>query len=430
MNSTCLRSYLSSAQLAIVEAIEKHAVTLLDHSPRFKYFTLHGKEHIANLYKIIDILCQSGLKFNQDQAFLLCCSICVHDLGMVIPLRDFNPSDIFRQPQPSDPANMELLIRNAHHELIDNYIENHFDFLLSMGVTPPQCALIRDISRCHRKIDIDKTQGFVRSIGAILRVIDELDIYASRAPAAVLLDHYEEMDSTSCWHWLKHNLCADWMIGHNVVIENAAPVKVTFFISVHPPRSSSIPYWLTQIRRPIQRVLYDEGSARSIIETWNVNISIQHSQELSSPIQLGEAWNRVHDKALSSGQKIIIVIDDEVRKLEDLFLPLMLNYYVIFAQNAKDGLDKLAATKIDLAIVDLQIGSGFQWSAEETQDYKMTGVKLCKEIAEKFPKTKLGILTGSRHDISIAKELNNLEFLLKKPVDPDFFEKEVTRVLT
>ena len=172
-------------------------------------------------------------------------------------------------------------------------------------------------------------------------------------------DHYEEMDSTSCWHWLKHNLCADWMIGHNVVIENAAPVKVTFFISVHPPRSSSIPYWLTQIRRPIQRVLYDEGSARSILETWNVNISIQHSQELSSAIQLGEAWNKIHDKALSSGQKIIIVIDDEVRKLEDLFLPLMHNYYVIFAQNAKDGLDKLAATKIDLAIVDLQNWIGF-----------------------------------------------------------------------
>lgn len=432
MEKNCIRTYLDADQITQLDAIENHATTLLDHTPRFKYFTLHGREHIRNLYKIVGLLCDAGLELKPEQAFLLGCSICIHDIGMVIPLRDFDHCKLLLgRPQPADPANLELLIRNNHHELIDKYIDRHYDFLLSTGLTPSQCALLRDISRCHRTVDIDKTEGYVRSVGALLRVIDELDIYSSRAPATVLLDQFEEMDSTSCWHWLKHNICDDWMPGHNVqVVRTESPKKIIFTVATHPPQSSSIPYWLTQIRRPIQRVLFDEGSSRAIIETWGLHISIKASQELSTNIQLGEVWQKIHDKALSSGRKVILVIDDEVRKLEDLFLPLMQNYHVIFSQNARDALDKLAATKIDFAIVDLQIGSGFLWSSEETEDFKMTGVKLCEEILEKFSETKIGVLTGSRHDIARAQNINGLQFLLRKPVDPDVFEREVTRVLT
>lgn len=432
MYKTFLKSLLNTTQKSQLDAIENHATTLLDHTPRFKYFTLHGKEHIKNLFRILELLCGAGLKLNQDQAFLLGCSICVHDLGMFIPLIDLDQRDLLLgKPQPADPANLELLIRNTHHQLIDKYIDRHFDFLLSNGLTPSQCALLRDISKCHRKIDINKTKGYVRSIGALLRVIDELDIYSSRAPTTILLDHFEEMDSTSCWHWLKHNISDDWMIDHNVQIESYENnAKIVFKIAVHPPNTSSIPYWLNQVIRPIYRVLSDEGSARVIFETWKLNIFAIKSPELSSDIKLGEVWHRIHDKALSEGRKVILVIDDEVRKLEDLFLPLMQNYHVIFAPNARDGLDKLSATKIDLAIIDLQIGSGFQWSSEETQDFKMTGIKLCDEVLKKFPETKIGILTGSRYDISSTEEIKKLQFLLKKPVDPEFFEKEVIRVLT
>ena len=431
MEKHCLKSMLRSGQVTQLEAIEQHAITLLDHTPRFKYFTLHGKQHIDNLYSNIDILCNAGLKLTQEQAFLLGCSICSHDIGMVIPLKDFDQKALFLgKPQPADPANIEMLIRNTHHELIDKYIDRHFDFLLSLGLTPSQCALVRDISKCHRKVDLDKTHGLIRSLGALLRVVDELDIYSSRAPAAILQDHYLEMDSTSCWHWLKHNICDDWIAGHNIRIETGDSSKIIFQIAVHPPKQSSIPYWLTQIKRPIQRVLFDEGSARVIAETWSLQVSIQSSQELSSEINLGENWIQIHEKALSAGRKVILVIDDEVRKLEDLFLPLMQTYHVIFSPNAKDAIDKLAAVQVDFAVIDLQIGSGFQWSAEETMDYKLTGVKLCREINARYPGTKIGILTGSRHDISDAEELSDLQFLLRKPIDPDIFEKEVSRVLS
>ena len=431
MHEACLKSLLSKTQTTQINAIENHAVTLLDHTPRFKYFTLHGNNHIQNLYKIVDMLCNSGLVLNQEQAFLLGCSICIHDLGMVIPLIDFDKDMLFfGNPQPTDPANLEHFIRNNHHELIYNYIDRHYDFLIAIGLTPSQCALLRDISRCHRIVDINETHGYIRSIGALLRVIDELDIYSSRAPASVLVDHFNEMDPSSCWHWLKHNICDDWMFGHNVTLEPAELSKIIFKIAVHPPNISSIPYWLTQVKRPIQRVLYDEGSARAIIESWNIQVVIKSSPEMSSAMNLGDVWFQIHDIALSAGRKVILCIDDEMRKLEDLFLPLMQDYHVIFSQNARDALDKIAATKIDFAIIDLQIGSGFQWTAEETQEFKMTGVKLCKEILEKYPKTKIGILTGSRHDISIAEKIEGLQFLLKKPIDPDIFEKEVNNVLT
>jgi hypothetical protein len=221
------------------------------------------------------------------------------------------------------------------------------------------------------------------------------------------------------------------MFEHNVLVDSRNHTKkISFLLAVHPPKESSIPYWLTQVGRPINRVLYDEGAARAISDSWGLQVYVKPSYELSSSLKLGKEWNDIQEIALSAGRKVILVIDDEVRKLEDLFLPLMTNYHIIFAQNAKDALEKLAAARIDIAIVDLQIGSGFKWSAEETKDFKMTGLKLCKEIIEKFPTVKIGILTGSRHDLNEVADLKRLEFVIKKPVDPGYFEKEVVRVLS
>ena len=269
----------------------------------------------------------------------------------------------------------------------------------------------------------------MKSVGALLRIIDELDLYPSRAPAAVLLENYQDMDATSCWHWYKHNICDGWMHNHKVGFEVGGMPKVTFRIAVHPTKAESIPYWLNQIRRPIHKALYDDGASRIVRDRWGIDITVETAPSLSSPVRLGDALALVEQKALSAGRKVILVIDDEVRKMEDLFLPLMQDFHVVFAPNAKDGLDKLGAAHVDLAIVDLQVGSGFTWSPEETANFKMTGVRLCSEIQNRFRNTKVGILTGSRHDLTEAKKIANLAFFMKKPVDPDLFEKEVSRVL-
>lgn len=430
MIPSSILALLPKPRQTIVEAIAKHAATLLDGSFRFTYFTLHGSQHFKNLFKLVDFLIQGGLELSEDEAFLLSCAICAHDVGMVVPLSDLVEKDIFGGlPQIEDPAYVETKIRSIHHELIDSYVAKHFDFLTSLELPPSMIILITEISKCHRKIDLRQKEGFASSVGALLRIVDELDIGPSRAPAALLLENYREMDATSCWHWFKHNICEEWMKDHNVRFVQDSKKRVIFKIGVHPTRQESIPYWLTQIKRPVYKVLYDEGVERIIQDRWNVKIEFKATQDLSSKMELNEDWQNIEQKSLSAGRKVILVVDDEVRKMTDLFLPLMQDYHVIFSSNTKDALEKLGAAKVDLVIIDLQVGSGFIWTPEETQDFQMTGLVLCKEIASDFTDIKIGILTGSRHDLNKVKEFKKMEFLLKKPIDPDDFEKEVRSVL-
>ena len=426
-----LKDLLTVEERTTVAALRRHAADLLDHTPRFPYFTLHGSAHIANLFGIVQLLCDAGLKLTAQEAYLLACAICVHDLGMVVSLHDMDLVTILQgKPQPADPANLELEIRAIHHELVSSYVATHFDFLASLGLTPGDCAVLRDIARNHRKADLEDTAGYARTIGALLRAVDELDISPSRAPVQILREHFREMDATSCWHWFKHNICEDWQMGHNVICGSDSTTRVVLKLAVHPPRDTSIPYWLAQARRPIAKVFYDEGAARIVAETWGLSLVLEASQDLSSSVRLGDTWDDTEQKCLSAGRKVILVIDDEARKLEDLFLPLMNSYYVIFSQNARDALDKLAAAPVDLAIVDLQIGSGRLWSDRETTDFKMTGVKLCEEVRKRFPNTQVGILTGSHHDLGPARELPGIRFLLRKPIRTEQFEKEVHEVLS
>jgi hypothetical protein len=420
---------INSDQHIKLNSLKKHTQELLDHTPRFDYFTLHGTQHTNNLFKITNLLMECGLNLDNIEAFLLCCSICIHDIGMVIPLKDFEHSDIFGgKPQVYDPANLEVMIRKNHNSLVSAYTNNHFDFLASLGFTPHEISLITEISRNHRVTDLSSSSGIPKYIGALLRVIDELDISPSRAPIGVLRDHYSEMDVTSCWHWFKHNISADWIIGHNVILTES-PKIIDLLVQCSPPGENSIPYWQRQLEKPIRRVLHEEGAREVIREHWGLTINVNSNHNLSSAISLGKDWAEIETISLSAGRKVILVIDDEVRKLEDLFLPLMHDYHIMFAPNAKDGIDKLRATKIDLAIVDLQVGSGYQWTAEETNDFKMTGLKICQTIEEEFPNTSFGILTGSRYDLSALKTLKSLSFIEKKPVNPMAFEEEIKNVL-
>lgn len=422
--------HIPERRRGIIQSLRQHATELLDHSPRFRYFTLHGKQHLENLFKLVAMLNRGGLRLDEDESFLLAAAICVHDLGMVVSLEGKSVEQILGgKPQPADPANLENFIRSYHHELVTEYISEHFDFLTSCGLNLGECALIKEISRSHRKVDLAQLTGHPMTVGALLRVVDELDVSPSRAPASVLLENYTSMDATSCWHWYKHVICEAWMPTHNVTFEAGGIPKVTFRIAVHPTSADSIPYWLNQIRRPLFKALLDEGAGRIVREKWGIDICVDPSSNMSSPLQQGERFALIEQRALSSGRRVILVVDDEVRKMEDLFLPLMQDFHVIFSPNAKDALDKMGASRADLVVVDLQVGSGCSWSPTETANFKMTGVKLCEEIRDRFPTAKVGILTGSRHDLSEARQLPGLSFFMKKPVDPDVFERDMKRIL-
>jgi ActR/RegA family two-component response regulator len=422
---------LNAEELAIIHGVKAHSERLLDHSARFKFFTLHGAAHLNSLFEILNLLRAGGITLRGDQLFLLAIAICIHDLGMVVALRDREIREILDgKPGFPDATALEQFVRDRHHELVDNYLSNDVSFLLGLGVTPPQIAQARDIARCHRKVFLQQQPSTIRELGALLRVIDELDIGPRRAPADVLLNGADEMDATSCWHWFKHNIVEPWSQGHTVkFIEENERKRIIFRIIALPTRIGSIGYWLTQIRRPIAKALFDDGARNIIYDSFGVTIDVETCPEDSRVNNLGDVWKDLEEKALSANRRVILVIDDEVRKLEDLFLPLMDNYHVVYSYNAKDAISKLDAGGVDLAIVDMQIGAGGLWQANETDDFKTTGVKLCDLILKNYPKTRVAVLTGTRHSIDPIIGMN-LGFICRKPIDPDDLIKRINDVLT
>lgn len=424
-----LLSKLKPEQRGIFDAVRRHAETALDYAPRFKYFTLHGSAHIATMLDVAGLMVRGGVNLSSDEAYFLALAICLHDTGMVVGLHNADETDVFQgMPQSPDPATTEAFIREHHHDLIEKYLGEQAGFLTSLGVAPADIALVRDISRGHRVVDLRKQQGAARRLGALLRLIDEFDLSPRRAPIAILRTHHAEMGATATWHWFKHNIVEPWRENHTVTfITEGSNRRIQFHLAIHAPAYNSQDYWQTQIRRPINKALHDEGCAREIRDAWGIQIACDVSAELSTPIPLDEQWSAIEQMALSGKRKVVLVIDDENRKMVDLFQPLMDTYHVVFAYSASDGLTKLSVTHVDLAIVDMQLGSGQIWTAEETQNFKVTGLKLIEEIHRRFPETRVGVLTGTRYDIGQPPE--GLEFFLRKPVHPEYLENRVRHVL-
>lgn len=432
MSFELIAGRLNGPEESILRSVRSRAEHLLNHSPRFKFFTLHGTTHFNNLFDILEFMLQGGIKLTKEELFLLSLAICIHDLGMVIKLRDKDLSVILDgRPIATDPTALEMFIRDTHHELIDSYFEHDLNFLTALGIAPVQLAQVFDISRCHRKVVLESQKGMIKHLGALLRVIDELDLGANRAPAGVFLNLVDEMDATSCWHWFKHNIVEGWSLNHTVsFVTEDNKRKIVFRLIVRPTKEQSIDYWIHQIRRPIRKALLDDNAGKIIAERYGVDIELTAPRAMSKPSNPGMRWSEIENKALSAGRKVILVIDDEFRKLEDVFFPLMDHYHVVFAINAKDALEKLAATGISLAIVDMQIGSGGLWKEHETDDFKATGLRICKELNELYPATKLGILTGTKHQIEAEAIPSNISFFLRKPVDPEKLLEEVQHVLS
>jgi CheY-like chemotaxis protein len=430
MSAKLIIERLDARQQVIITSVKRHAESLLNHSPRFKFFTLHGTNHLNNLFEILEILIKGGINLNQEELFLISSAICVHDLGMVIGLGEREiPAILEGKPVAPDPAAIELYIRETHHELVEKYLEQNASFLLSLGLSAAQLGQVADISKCHRKVILTKQVGVVQYLGALLRVIDELDLGNNRAPSEVFLNLHEQMDSTSVWHWFKHNITEPWLLGHTVsfLTENRQK-KIQFFIVVRPTKENSIAYWLHQIQRPIRKALDDDGAGRIIFERFGVQIECIPSRAKSKASSLDKRWEAIEDTALYSGRKVVLVVDDEFRKLDDLFLPVMDHYYVQAVYNAKDALIRLEATRVDLVIVDMQIGSGGIWNEKQTNDFKTTGINICETIRERFPHVKVGILTGTKHPVPPAKAAK-ADFFLRKPVDPDKLLQEINYVL-
>ena len=46
----------------ILASVKGHAERLLNHTPRFRFFTLHGSEHLDGLFRILALLLKGGVE--------------------------------------------------------------------------------------------------------------------------------------------------------------------------------------------------------------------------------------------------------------------------------------------------------------------------------------------------------------------------------
>jgi hypothetical protein len=315
--------------------------------------------------------------------------------------------------------------------LIAEYVNRNFNFLIGLGITPPDLTTVAEIGKAHRKVNLDALSGLEQRLGAVMRVIDELDVGPNRAPAHVLENISDEMDNVSRWHWFKHNVTLDWDLGHNVEsVTTSRTRSIQFSIAVRPTSRDTIPYWLTQVYRPIKKALVDEAAAKIIADHYKVHIDVRRSPDLSRESGLKGWWADLEQQTLSQGRKVILIVDDEVSKYDDVFYPLMERYRVVKAPDARAALTYLTAMHISVAVLDLQMGSQGLWNEGETSDFKLTGLNLAREIREKFPEVRVGILTGTRHRIPELEDLK-LDFFLRKPIMPlelcETIEREAER---
>lgn len=423
-------SKLNTQNRDALVAVKRKSAELLDRNPRFKYFTLHGEAHLSSLFDVFKLLIDGGITLTQEDLFVLSLAICTHDLGMVVALSDKQTDDLLDgKPQDTDPTLIEEFVRKTHHDLVALYYQQDFNFLTSLQISPQTVGLVREVSRMHRQIPLSARSGKIKTLGALLRVIDELDLSAARAPYTVLEAIYPDIDATSCWHWYKHNIVEGWSVSQNVFFNDLNSRKsIVFKLQVHPCSVKSIPYWLNQVRRPIHKALDDDGAASIVLESFGVKISVETDSESSYPSDFGPHWRNIEDRALSSGLPVVVVIDDEHRKIEDLFLPLMDRYYVMMAYNAKDAFTKLEAKQAALAIVDMQVPSGGRYTSNETEDYKCTGKLICRDLRSQFPQTKVLILTATKHPLPDF-DTYAPDKILAKPIHPDELETVVDSLI-
>ena len=183
------------------------------------FYTSHGIDHSENVEGIADDLIPDHLKdeMNTEEIFLLLCSIYFHDVGMALLTKGAKGAgdndDYFRQVDEA---------RRMHSEKTASFmLSNYKEF----GLSAPQAEIIAHVCRAHSDIkkddgtriytfaeimkradiaNIDITQVRLKYLAAILRLADELDITARRAPGERM--GFADLPSVSQMEWMKHQI--------------------------------------------------------------------------------------------------------------------------------------------------------------------------------------------------------------------------------
>lgn len=389
-------------------------------NPRFNFFTIHGKIHTDNIFENLYILMKGGIEIENEDLFLLCSAICIHDIGMLTALNDYDLKQLSKnQSDLDDPLKLENIIRIRHHALIKTFLNEKASFLSEIGLDLDTTQKIISIGEAHRSVKLSCLPDKIKYLGALLRLADEMDIGPTRAPISAFESLYPEMEVLSKWNWYKHIITKKWELGNTYNYTNINGVKYIYLKpAVIPARKESIPHWLLQVCRPIEKALNDEQCKDIIRRKYNIEIECKRDLSLSSVNPFFLRYLEIESDVLSGGGKpIILSVDDEVEKLRDTFYFCQDKYYVHIVPHPNSALKYLRAAPVKLLIVDIQISWDAAWADEPELDEHQGGIFFIKKVREEFPDLKICVLTGTRHKLPETLS-GKVDGIIRKPVDP------------
>jgi CheY-like chemotaxis protein len=122
--------------------------------------------------------------------------------------------------------------------------------------------------------------------------------------------------------------------------------------------------------------------------------------------------------------RILLVDNDEFQGLFwcDILRRAEEDYEVDFARSPDQALEHLATQSFDLVVTDLRmpVPPGGAFTAQETLGGYGAGISLAREVAKRWPATKVVVYTSGSTDVIRQWLGRNIPFpLLEKPVDAD-----------
>jgi hypothetical protein len=262
-----LTDYLAPDQLVRLNHIQKYVTDLWAHGTFLHpLFTLHGAQHSQQVELIIGHILAPEHRdhhrledmLTSEQLFYLLASAWLHDTGMIWP-----PTEKEKQAASQEGMPIADWIRKEHHKRSYGYVVSH---ARELRLEPDEANTIGVVCQAHTGKDLTSdhslTTSFLntRFLAAVLRIADELDISKERTPPQLLELRWNEMDSTSRWHWLKHwcVLRADHR-HEELKDEKPAVLQLSYQLTIRLPNSRyEAPFW-DRVMGPIQETVDDQG---------------------------------------------------------------------------------------------------------------------------------------------------------------------------
>lgn len=202
----------------------------------FPTFTDHSLLHTLSIINLSNRLVGAAVsRLNADEIYIYLMSCALHDIGMGVSDRDFEPfiDEIgIREYVTAHPElSKATLIRKFHNDFSAAFVNKYWQILEIPNAR--YASAIAEVGRGHRKTDLMDTQCYptdyetgsgaqvnLALLAALLRLADELDIASDRNPSLLYdTEDMENMSEKDVFEFAKHKAIRSVdFIGDTIVV--------------------------------------------------------------------------------------------------------------------------------------------------------------------------------------------------------------------